>query len=295
MITETNEKHLPSTFTTTGVVLGSRPAGPGTEVHMMKYASNGYLYEAYAAPNAWLRDAVQGPINARPLRFFRHEHGHVTLAGEFQGPHSEGLIHLPAFTCPVDEVVPGIRRLVAEIATPPLRDFVRNTFERRDVHQEFWTMPASARHHHSRAGGLAVHTLEVAKDIAGHCGLDPSDRDLGIAGALLHDIGKVWCYTTDMRLNKLGIALGHEQLSLRQLDASLRKLEEEWHDGGLTMRCLLGGRKGMRPNGSMPSALLARINACDQRSCERDRARNFRSSGRALVWTPDPWQPSAPF
>src|SRR3546814_7913564 len=76
-------------------------------------------------------------------------------------------------------------------------------------------MPASAKHHHARPGGLAVHSLEVAEDLAGHIGLSDTERDLGVAGALLHDIGKVWSYTPDMFPNSANLAMGHELIGLR--------------------------------------------------------------------------------
>lgn len=34
-----------------------------------------------------------------------------------------------------------------------------------DVWRSFWTMQASAKHHHARPGGLAVHSREAAEDL----------------------------------------------------------------------------------------------------------------------------------
>ena len=64
-------------------------------------------------------------------------------------------------------------------------------FREREVVARFWTMPASARHHHALPGGLAVHSLEVARNLAGQAAVGGHERDLCIAAGLLHDIGKV--------------------------------------------------------------------------------------------------------
>src|SRR3546814_20034640 len=86
-------------------------------------------------------------------------------------------------------------------------------------------MPASAKHHHARPGGLPVHSLEVAEDLAGHIGLSDTERDLGVAGALLPDIGKVWSYTPDMFPNSANLAMGHALIGLCALAQNPARLE----------------------------------------------------------------------
>lgn len=58
----------------------------------------------------------------------------------------------------------------------------------------FWTIPASSTHN-TRVGGLAKHILEVliyANNMYAYClNKEVLSRDLIIAGACLHDIGKV--------------------------------------------------------------------------------------------------------
>jgi hypothetical protein len=57
------------------------------------------------------------------------------------------------------------------------------------------------------------------------------------------------------------------------------------------MRCLLSGQTRMRQDGSFAPALLPRIKACDQRSCEQDRASHAkRRNGHG--WLPQPWSDS---
>lgn len=249
-------------------------------------------FEALAFSAPWLEQALDAPLNAWVVRL-AHADGDERLPillGLEDESFSNGLKHLPDEVCPVAGIILRIKELISEIKTHPLRTFVTNVFQRRDVVNAFWTMPASGRDHHSYPGGLAVHSGEVADDLSVHLGLTPLEADLGVAGALLHDIGKVWSYTEDMFPNAASLAMGHELVGLCKLEPELARLEQAWPDGAYVMRCLLSGNSRMRENGSLPSALLQRIKACDQRSCERERAANgFRRTSRP-VWTPSAWE-----
>jgi putative nucleotidyltransferase with HDIG domain len=201
-------------------------------------------------------------------------------------PRAHALDYVPLDACPITGVLPEARAFVGEIAADPLRLFVHRVFEDREIFSRFWTLPASARHHHAYPGGLAEHSVEVAEDISSQGQLTGTERDLALAGALLHDIGKVWGYTSDMFPSAAGLAMGHELLGLARLEAHLNGLETLWADGAYAMRVLLSGCSRMRPDGSLPSALVTRIRAADQRSCERNTGHPAR---RNRSWIPKPW------
>lgn len=194
---------------------------------------------------------------------------------------------LPLDICPVEGTYMGILELIEAIDTPPLYRLLWRVFREREIVARYWTMPASARHHHAFPGGLATHSLEVARDLAGQAAMGPHERELCIVAGLLHDIGKVWSYTPDMFLNTAARAMGHELLGLSRLERELKILEGQWPDGAYAMRVLLSGCGRMRQDGSMPSALVARLKAADQRSCELER----KSRNPAHAWTPNRWQP----
>ena len=80
--------------------------------------------------------------------------------------------------------------------------------------------PASNTGHHAELGGLLRHTCEVAAIghvVADCCGADP---DLVLAGALLHDIGKLQAYrwSAGFEATDAGTLLGHVALGLRMLE-----------------------------------------------------------------------------
>ncbi len=73
--------------------------------------------------------------------------------------------------------------------------------------------------HHAVLGGLLQHTCEVAtigRSVAEACGADP---DLVLAGALLHDIGKLEAYRwrAGFETTEAGALLGHVALGLMML------------------------------------------------------------------------------
>ena len=70
----------------------------------------------------------------------------------------------------------------------------------RDNRQTLLTMPAARRNHHAYVGGLLEHTLSVAKTCVYladkydeyYCEMQPPlHKDMVVAGAVLHDIGKL--------------------------------------------------------------------------------------------------------
>lgn len=198
----------------------------------------------------------------------------------------DALYQLPMDICPIDGVYMGILELIETINIPALHHMVVRVFRDREAVERFWTMPASAKHHHAFPGGLAIHSLEVARDLASQASLEGHERELCVAAGLLHDIGKLWSYTPDMFLNTAARAMGHELVGLARLERELISLEEEWPDGAYALRVLLSGCGRMRRDGSMPTALVARLKAADQRSCEQERSRKRPKE----VWTPSQWE-----
>ena len=102
----------------------------------------------------------------------------------------------------------GLRAIVAALLDPTT-----------DSGRRFRTAPAAKHNHHAYLGGLLEHSLSVAAvcdQLAAHYGAD-IDRDLLVAAALIHDIGKTleiepcigFPYTDEGKL------LGHILLGLR--------------------------------------------------------------------------------
>jgi len=73
---------------------------------------------------------------------------------------------------------------------PPLGQLVLNLLDR--YREEFLVCPAALRYHHPYLGGLLEHTWFVARHALASLSIYPDlNRDLVLAGAILHDLGKV--------------------------------------------------------------------------------------------------------
>lgn len=71
----------------------------------------------------------------------------------------------------------------------------------------FVRAPAAKYNHHAYPGGLLEHSLQVAEMVAAGASVhDGVDRDLAVAGALLHDIGKLDAYRDDPLASDLNTA-----------------------------------------------------------------------------------------
>ncbi|MCW4050308.1 MAG: HD domain-containing protein [Candidatus Bathyarchaeota archaeon] len=87
--------------------------------------------------------------------------------------------------------------------------------------------PAGAFHHHSYPGGLLQHTMCVTKICLGLCDIVEElyggevDRDLVLAGAILHDVMKVYCYEENgrnrFRTSDFGSMADHLTLMVAEL------------------------------------------------------------------------------
>ncbi|MFW6189638.1 MAG: 3'-5' exoribonuclease YhaM family protein [Planctomycetota bacterium] len=83
-----------------------------------------------------------------------------------------------------------------EFEDPALRRLMREFRDNASFAQQFKRSPAATVHHHNYTGGLLEHTLEVwnLADRIGELYPGRFDRDLLMAAAALHDVGKVNAY-----------------------------------------------------------------------------------------------------
>ena len=73
---------------------------------------------------------------------------------------------------------------------PPLGELVLRVLDR--YREEFQVCPAALRYHHPYLGGLLEHTWFVTRHALASLTIYPElNRDLVLAGAILHDLGKV--------------------------------------------------------------------------------------------------------
>lgn len=185
--------------------------------------------------------------------------------------------------CPIAGVVRQTSGLVDRLRIAPLRRFVKRALLQPEALTRYWECPASRRDHHAYPGGLAEHSLEVATMVASVSGLPDEDRELGIAFALLHDFGKIWCYEQGRRIAVS--SKDHEAYGRSRLENPLEALTNEDPHLAARMDELLGGPRAPR-NTAYPLAIGRIIRSFDQMSCEKTR-----KSREAECVLEDSWMP----
>ena len=99
----------------------------------------------------------------------------------------------------VAELGERLHALIDSVDEPHLRALLERAFDgTREPGATFVVAPAAVRNHHAYRHGLLEHSLIVAETAGGVASRFASvDRDLVVAGGLLHDIGKIEAYTSD--------------------------------------------------------------------------------------------------
>lgn len=127
-----------------------------------------------------------------------------------------------------EKVWDGLDRMRAEFKSATLRRAVDLFFADDAFRVLFERAPGSVNGHHAKLGGLLLHVWEVAS-IARHTArtVRHANVDLVVAGALLHDIGKVEAYAVSAEgfsHTSVGMLLGHVSLGAFMLDRRLNEL-----------------------------------------------------------------------
>ena len=90
------------------------------------------------------------------------------------------------------EMVDELHDIIQSVSNPYLKKILNHFFKKSEWWERFQEAPAAKAIHHAYVGGLLEHSLSVARIadfLAGHyAGVN---RSLLLAGALLHDIGKL--------------------------------------------------------------------------------------------------------
>ncbi|MBN1946252.1 MAG: HD domain-containing protein [Bradymonadales bacterium] len=150
---------------------------------------------------------------------------------------------LPASRFDRGQMMSELRQLVArELNDPDVRRVLLAVLGNQEVAQGLLRAPAAKLNHHAYIGGLLEHTLSMcrlAQQIARHYARQyPNllDTDLLVAGAVLHDIGKIWELSSEphIDLTDAGRLLGHIPLAVALLDRVLKSLDLE--DTALALR-----------------------------------------------------------
>lgn len=118
---------------------------------------------------------------------------------------------------------------IEQIKSPDISILLQNIFSKKDIVDKFKLAPAATDFHHPYIGGLMEHTLsciELAKLAASR--YNDINVDLLIAGAALHDIGKIeeLSYKRSFYYTDKGRLLGHVVIGVSIIESEIKLIPD---------------------------------------------------------------------
>jgi len=157
---------------------------------------------------------------------------------------------IPCAPRPVDEMWAELQGRLAEVHDSQLRDLLMRVVSANADRFRIW--PAARQVHHAYRSGLLEHVLKIIEIVTFLADAYGARRDLVIAGAILHDIGKLreleYDITTEYSLE--GNLLGHIAIGSAMLRDAIRDTPDFPARLALELEHLVLSHHGAREMGS---------------------------------------------
>jgi 3'-5' exoribonuclease len=160
---------------------------------------------------------------------------------------------LPETESDIKEMETRLHALVATLGNDWLRRLLQDFFADPVFMARYRMAPAAKGMHHVYLGGLLEHSLAVAALVDAMVPLYPGlDRDLLVAGALLHDVGKVreMTYTRSFDYSDEGKLLGHITIGVEMVHERIMAITGFPPDLGMLLKHMLLSHHGQYEYGS---------------------------------------------
>lgn len=160
---------------------------------------------------------------------------------------------LPETDRDINIMVDELKALVASLKDPNLKRLLIAFFGDPELLAQFRVAPAAKGMHHVYLGGLLEHSLAVAKLVDAMMPLyEGLNRDLLIAGALLHDVGKVreMTYMRSFDYSDEGKLIGHITIGVEMLQERITSLPGFPVELGMLLKHMLLSHHGQYEYGS---------------------------------------------
>lgn len=129
----------------------------------------------------------------------------------------------------IDQMMGQLNSYIRQVEDPYLSKLLRFFFGDEEFVRRFRDAPASIQKHSNCIGGLLEHTLTVVEVCAHLQSIKPRmDLDLLIAGAILHDIGKMdeYVVTSNIDMSEGGMLMGHIFIGAKQVEYAVDTIED---------------------------------------------------------------------
>ncbi|RKX54934.1 MAG: phosphohydrolase [Thermotoga sp.] len=134
---------------------------------------------------------------------------------------------IPTTKKDVNVMMRELKKLMEKIEDDDIRRLLDNFFQDNDFVERFKSAPAAISVHHAYKGGLLEHTLNVARICEDMSKYYPSvNKDILIAGAIFHDVGKTEEYDFKDGIVKTdtGEMLGHVAIGWHMVKKMIEKI-----------------------------------------------------------------------
>lgn len=151
----------------------------------------------------------------------------------------------------------------ANFSHGPWKKFYKLVLRDEEINSRLRIAPAAKAMHHAYAGGLLEHTLGVCRAAMALADLYPVlDRQVLLAGALCHDLGKMWELSSGLVIDYTthGRLIGHISIVLEKIEPFIKKSGLE-ADLAEHLKHLILSHHGSREFGSpcLPSTAEAQV------------------------------------
>lgn len=170
----------------------------------------GLMFDCDRLPTAY---SIGDPVMVSGTYNSRYSNINIKRIDRFSGEVDKGDF-LASTTRDVGQMWQELLKVIDSIEEACCRELLLSLFTDGDVAARFSTWPAAKDVHHSYTGGLLEHTLGVVSLCEHYSQLYSVERDVLLAGALLHDIGKLQEMACDLVVTytDIGYLLGHTLL-----------------------------------------------------------------------------------
>lgn len=127
----------------------------------------------------------------------------------------------------VNELIRELMFFVESTENESIRELLRSFFDNDEFLKKFVEAPAAMHYHQNYVGGLLEHTINMLHMAEALCKIHTKlDRSLLIAGAILHDIGKIWEFevSTSIDVSRQGMLLGHIDIGIKTVEEQIEKM-----------------------------------------------------------------------
>jgi 3'-5' exoribonuclease len=161
---------------------------------------------------------------------------------------------LPVGPKNLEDLFQRLQELASSVKRGSLKRLMRQVLGDSQLMDRFKIAPAAKSMHHAYLGGLLEHSVAVA-ELTSHLSVFYQDlnRDLLVAGAILHDLGKIDEFVYDLSIDYSipGRLLGHMVLGVQILEEKIRSLRSFPTEDALLVKHLILSHHGATEMGAV--------------------------------------------